>query len=66
VLLPVVRPKRQHEYALCQDEDCPRFPCRVFKEGYAAGYRAGHAAGYAEGYTEGYGEGFSAGVSSAG
>lgn len=65
-LLPVARTKRRHEYALCRDEDCPRFPCRVYKEGYEAGYRAGHTAGYAEGYTEGFQEGYSAGADSSG
>jgi hypothetical protein len=39
-------------------QDCPRFPCRVYREGYAdghgAGYTAGQDAGYAQGYNAGY------------
>ena len=62
--------KRQHEYQTCDDEDCPRFPCRVYREGFAngraVGYAEGYGTGYAEGYSDGYQEGFSAGVSSAG
>jgi hypothetical protein len=53
--------EQEHRYQLCTDEWCERFPCRVYKEGYAAGYGAGygagHAAGRAEGYAEGYGDG---------
>jgi hypothetical protein len=26
-----------HEYAGCEDEDCPRFQCRIYKEGVANG-----------------------------
>lgn len=55
--------KADHEYQLCDDPDCPRFPCRVFKEGYAAGWQLGYvegeATGYAQGYSDGYGEGVS-------
>jgi len=47
-----------HEYTTCDDDDCPRFICRVYKEGFAdgssSGFGAGHAAGYAEGYGDGY------------
>jgi hypothetical protein len=46
-------------------QECPRFPCRVFREGYALGYAAGHAAGYAAGHAAGYAEGFSDGLASA-
>jgi hypothetical protein len=41
--------RTQHRYQACRDEDCQRFACRVWKEGYRAGYGAGHAAGRAEG-----------------
>jgi hypothetical protein len=50
----------EHDYSTCRDEDCPRFPCRVYKEGAEAGYDAGFAAGYGEGYADGFAEGFSA------
>lgn len=46
-----------HEYTACDDEDCPRFICRVYKEGYADGYGDGNAAGYAAGHADGYAEG---------
>lgn len=35
-------------------EDCPRFPCRLYREGHEHGYADGHQAGYAEGYAAGY------------
>jgi hypothetical protein len=69
-----------HPYQHCTDEDCPRFPCRVYKEGqrngydggttlgfdgWHVGYRVGWADGYAEGYAAGYGAGYSAGVAAA-
>jgi flagellar biosynthesis/type III secretory pathway protein FliH len=60
----LVRSRTQHEYALCQDEDCPRFPCRVYKEGWQAGYVTGRAVGYAEGYEAGYADGYADGASS--
>jgi flagellar biosynthesis/type III secretory pathway protein FliH len=49
----------------CEDELCPRLPCRMFKAGYRKGYGAGYEAGYAAGYGAGYGAGFAAGVASA-
>jgi hypothetical protein len=61
-----------HEYAACDDEDCQRFPCRIYKEGHAGGkvegYQIGYAAGYPEGYeagnAAGYAAGFNAGLAS--
>ena len=57
--------QQQHDYRFCGDDACPRFPCRVYKQGYADGYEsgrlAGYMAGYADGYSEGYGEGYAAG-----
>ena len=46
-----------HDYRMCGDEDCPRFPCRVYKEGYARGYLDGSISGYAQGFGEGYAQG---------
>lgn len=47
----------EHTYAECPDSDCPRFPCRVYREGrergQAEGFAAGQAAGFAEGYAAG-------------
>ena len=31
--------RKQHRYQTCRDEDCERFACRVYREGY----RDGHA-----------------------
>jgi hypothetical protein len=47
----------------CGDLDCPRFPCRMYHNGYRAGYRKGYADGYADGYARGYAEGYGAGYS---
>ncbi len=54
-----------HRYQACTDEYCERFPCRVYREGYAAGYGAGSAAGYAAGHADGYAEGYSDGQADA-
>ena len=53
----------KHDYQLCRDEDCERFPCRVYKEGFRAGRDAGYSEGYGDGYGEGYGQGFDDGFS---
>ena len=52
--------RQQHRYQACRDEDCQRFACRVYQEGYRAGYGAGKAEGQAEGYAQGYAEGAAA------
>jgi hypothetical protein len=44
---------------------CPRFPCKVWREGYLAGYEAGKADGAAEAYVAGYQAGFQAGMAAA-
>lgn len=49
--LPAV--KAEHDYQTCDDPDCPRFPCRVYKEGRDRGYQDGESAGYAQGYVDG-------------
>ena len=45
--------RNRHEYAACTDPYCPKFQCRVYREGLEAGRAQGHAAGFAEGYAEG-------------
>ncbi len=45
--------RNRHEYADCTDEHCPKFQCRVYRDGLAAGRAQGQAEGYAEGYAEG-------------
>jgi hypothetical protein len=37
--------RTQHRYQTCGDEDCQRYACRVYREGFREGYGAGHAAG---------------------
>ena len=63
------RRDREHDYADCTDAECPRYPCRIYREGFiagtAAGYGAGMAAGYAEGYSAGYQEGATEGAEGA-
>ena len=64
-----LRKAEQHDYFDCRDEECQRFPCKVYREGFiagtAAGYGAGMAAGYAEGYSAGYQEGATEGAEGA-
>ena len=45
--------KADHDYQTCEDPDCPRFPCRVYKDGYERGHGDGEAAGFAAGYAAG-------------
>ncbi len=54
---------KQHLYQACQDEDCQRFACRVYKEGYRNGREQGRAEGRAEGDAIGYDKGHQAGYS---
>jgi hypothetical protein len=49
--------KAEHDHQTCTDDDCPRFPCRIYKDGYRTGYDDGRAAGFAEGYAAGYSDG---------
>ena len=51
----------KHEYQRCTDENCPRFPCQVYKEGFEDGHRRGFDEGYAKGYEDGYRDGYDAG-----
>ena len=55
--------RTQHDYRRCRDEDCQRFACRVYREGYINGKLAGRAEGRAEGEAAGYSNGYSAGYS---
>lgn len=60
--MPVSIRNRDHLAQDCTDNDCPRFPCRIYREGFEAGFRQGYSAGEAAGYAAGY----SAGAASAG
>ncbi len=51
----------RHDYRRCADEDCPRYGCRVYREGFTGGYDTGHVTGYSEGQAAGYAEGYSGG-----
>jgi hypothetical protein len=53
--------RTQHRYQTCRDEDCQRYACRIYREGYDNGYGAGHAAGETKGHTAGHAEGWNAG-----
>ena len=53
-----------HRYQLCRDDNCDRFPCRVYKEGWRDGWEYGYQRGYAEGYGAGYSAGFGDGLAS--
>ena len=52
--------RTQHRYQTCRDEDCQRYACRIYREGYDNGY-AGHAAGETKGHAAGHAEGWNAG-----
>jgi hypothetical protein len=52
----------QHDYRRCPDEDCQRYACRIWREGYSNGKAQGHAEGRAQGHAEGYSEGFGDGL----
>jgi hypothetical protein len=53
--------RTQHRYQTCRDEDCQRYACRIYREGYDNGYGAGHAADETKGHTAGHAEGWNAG-----
>jgi len=55
------RTRNDHLYEDCEDPDCPRFPCRVYKEGIEVGYRRGYDEGYGDGYRDGYSAGWASG-----
>lgn len=56
----------KHDYQACDDDDCPRFGCRAYRDGVQAGYERGFAGGYAVGHAEGYMAGWADGSASAG
>ena len=47
------RDREQHDYASCGDEDCERFPCKVYREGRARGFEEGEAVGFQAGQAAG-------------
>jgi hypothetical protein len=51
-----------HDYRECEDEDCPRFPCKVYKEGWRDCWPAAYEKGRIDGYGEGYDQGFPDGI----
>ena len=58
---PVTSADGKHEYQRCADDNCPRFPCQVYKQGVEDGHRRGFDEGYAKGFEDGHAEGFDAG-----
>jgi hypothetical protein len=48
----------------CNDDSCPRFPCRMYHAGYEAGYRSGFADGWGDGEAAGFSAGYAAGAAS--
>ena len=53
--------RTQHRYQACRDENCQRFACRIYREGFQDGHAAGSASGFAQGQAAGYAEGHSDG-----
>ena len=60
------RRTEEHHYADCMDPDCPRFPCRVYKEGVQAGYWRGYMDGESAGFAAGYAAGAASAAPAAG
>ena len=56
-------PRDDHpDYRDCNDEDCPRFPCRLYREGWRDCWPVAFDAGVDEGYSKGYADGFPDGM----
>jgi hypothetical protein len=55
-------PDDHPDYRDCTDADCPRFPCRVYREGHQDGRELGYREGEAETYPVAWIEGFAAGA----
>jgi hypothetical protein len=47
---PASHDRDRHDYQACADLDCPRHPCKVFRQGVAIGIARGESAGFANGY----------------
>jgi hypothetical protein len=43
----------KHRYQTCRDEDCDRYICRVYREGYRNGREDGFHEGYEQGFPDG-------------
>lgn len=56
-------PADDHDYRTCTDDDCDRYPCRIYKEGWWNGWEVGRMVGFGEGHAVGYDKGWSAGYS---
>lgn len=54
--------RTRHEPHACADENCHRYPCRIWREAFEAGRLQGHEEGFAKGYTDGYGHGYPDGI----
>jgi len=50
------RDANRHEPRECTDEFCNRYPCKVYKQGFADGNQAGYSAGYDAGKADGRAE----------
>ncbi len=57
----MARRDEEHRYSECGQEDCPRFACKVYQEGYVRGYADGFSGGYTAGQADGFAEGYAAG-----
>lgn len=54
-----------HSYRECEEDDCPAYPCKVYKEGFRDGYATGYSHGASDGYVAGYEAGYAAGAAAA-
>lgn len=54
--------RTRHEPHACGDENCHRYPCRIWREAFEAGRLQGHEEGFAKGYASGYATGYPDGI----
>ena len=57
--------QQEHDHQTCDDEDCPRYPCRIYKEGFEAGEVLGRQRWLRRGVPRTYSAGYAAGVAAA-
>lgn len=50
---PARKQDPKHEYASCNDNECPRPYCRAYREGWKLGLDDGYKQGYGNGYDQG-------------
>jgi len=60
--MPLFTRNSEHLAEDCRDDTCPRFPCRIYRQGFRDGYDRGLADGMAAGEAAGFAAGYRAAV----